>query len=231
MASWNALLDKHRLNPLLEVLAPIILPAIGFELRPVMDAAPVAGQSRAGGEPDLPPGFTWPAHAGRPLGFFLQLDLAGVGAVADTGLPKTGTLSFFGIPKGEQKYSGPDAKNFQVHYFDSRFQLQPTAPPSSPGFSGAPAQLIRFVEHLSIPDYSSPLVHPHLVLLAQQEANAEAGRSDRPSALRAKGGGRARMRAARSDCAERPAAQTQRPQRQGPRKELEELAPLGVDGA
>jgi uncharacterized protein YwqG len=52
--------------------------------------------TRVGGEPDLPDDMTWPTHAGRPLTFLAQIDLAAVASAADLdALPKTGWLWFF----------------------------------------------------------------------------------------------------------------------------------------
>lgn len=60
---------------------------------PAIDDRLAPGTSKLGGAPDLPPGTPWPARAGAPLAFVLQLDLSGI----DTGgeLPADGLLSFF----------------------------------------------------------------------------------------------------------------------------------------
>lgn len=55
------------------------------------------GQSRVGGNPDLPPQFSWPLTTdGTPMTFLVQLNMCDV-AKNDTNalLPKTGMLSFF----------------------------------------------------------------------------------------------------------------------------------------
>src|SRR5205807_1135058 len=53
------------------------------------------GASRIGGDPDLPKGTPWPMHAGKPLSFVAQFDLAEVARAGKVGLPKKGLLSFF----------------------------------------------------------------------------------------------------------------------------------------
>jgi uncharacterized protein YwqG len=50
------------------------------------------GASRFGGSPDVPEGFAWPVHRGRPLTFLAQLDLSGL---SSSDLPATGWLLFF----------------------------------------------------------------------------------------------------------------------------------------
>lgn len=64
--------------------------------------------SRLGGSPDLPAGFIWPDHLGRPLCFVAQLDLAEVRAAdGPEWLPAHGLLYFFlaldEAPYGEQE--------------------------------------------------------------------------------------------------------------------------------
>ena len=54
------------------------------------------GQSRIGGQPDLPPHFQWPRFGGQELAFIAQLDLAELAAQPSVlPLPKQGYLAFF----------------------------------------------------------------------------------------------------------------------------------------
>ncbi|PGZ93517.1 hypothetical protein COE51_23675 [Bacillus pseudomycoides] len=55
------------------------------------------GQSRVGGDPDLPPQFTWPLTSdGTPMTFLVQLNMCDVAKHdANELLPKSGMLSFF----------------------------------------------------------------------------------------------------------------------------------------
>lgn len=57
---------------------------------------PISGRSHYGGRPQLPRGFEWPRHGGRPLDFLLQVDLAELaGFQTGLDLPKAGRLLFF----------------------------------------------------------------------------------------------------------------------------------------
>ena len=54
------------------------------------------GQSRIGGQPDLPPQFQWPRFAGLELSFIAQFDLAELAVQPSVlPLPKQGYLVFF----------------------------------------------------------------------------------------------------------------------------------------
>jgi len=59
-----------------------------------LDELPARG-TYAGGDPDLPQEFAWPAWRGKPLTFLAQFDLREVAATVDLGLPAEGLLSFF----------------------------------------------------------------------------------------------------------------------------------------
>lgn len=72
------------------LIAPIAVPAIHAE------ATTAESSSQFGGEPRVPPGFSWPMRDGRPLAFLAQIDLAQVRACSPIDwLPSTGTLLFF----------------------------------------------------------------------------------------------------------------------------------------
>ncbi|HHU66584.1 YwqG family protein [Corynebacterium sp.] len=83
---------SHSLRGELESLAR---PAARLLSEPGAPTQP--GQSRFGGHPDLPTGFTWPLHAGtgQPLPFLAQINLADVDGLTDLDLPATGHLLFF----------------------------------------------------------------------------------------------------------------------------------------
>lgn len=63
-------------------------------LRATRGGAPATGQSKVGGEPDLPAGTDWPAIDDEPLAFFGQLDLAVLDPDVWPG-PREGLLSVF----------------------------------------------------------------------------------------------------------------------------------------
>lgn len=99
--------DAHRRPSLLLEPAP---PGEGLRV----------GASRLGGAPDLPPGFKWPEHHGRPLDFLAQINLREVPAAdGPSPLPATGFLWFFydthNNPSGLQ---AADADGWRVCYAD-----------------------------------------------------------------------------------------------------------------
>lgn len=53
------------------------------------------GQSRLGGEPDLPSAERWPDWRGKPLAFIAQIALDEMPQVSDQSMPDAGLLSFF----------------------------------------------------------------------------------------------------------------------------------------
>ena len=92
------------------------LPAIRLTAAPGTEA-PV-GASKLGGDPDVGPGFEWPAYQGRPLGFVAQVDLAAAARFPFASvLPPRGLLSFFYDPQQETWGFDPkDRGSFLVHY-------------------------------------------------------------------------------------------------------------------
>jgi len=91
---FTALCASHGFGAHAGVLLPWLRPRVGFSRRAEADA-PI-GASRIGGGPDVPAGFTWPTHKGRPLDFLLQINLADVqGLQCGLDLPAQGVLSFF----------------------------------------------------------------------------------------------------------------------------------------
>jgi uncharacterized protein YwqG len=72
------------------LIAPIAIPAIHAE------ATMAETSSQLGGEPRVPPGFSWPMRDGRPLAFLARIDLAQLRACSPIDwLPATGAVLFF----------------------------------------------------------------------------------------------------------------------------------------
>lgn len=74
----------------------LMLPSIRVKTEPAGDRELELGESRLGGQPDLPKGTEWPTRDGRPLAFIAQIHLPDI-AEHDTAnlLPHTGDLHFF----------------------------------------------------------------------------------------------------------------------------------------
>jgi len=83
------------------------------------------GQSRIGGNPDLPVGVPWPGQADNPLSFLLQINLAHSAKYPfNRDLPRKGLLSFFYDAQAQPwGYDPDDRGGWKVLYFDSIEQL------------------------------------------------------------------------------------------------------------
>ena len=80
-----------------DALIDRLLPTVRIETARVSSDDLTLGESRFGGEPDVPSDFVWPlAPDGTPLSFLAQIDLAAISAIhADELLPRAGWLFFF----------------------------------------------------------------------------------------------------------------------------------------
>jgi uncharacterized protein YwqG len=87
-----------------------VKPCVRLKTTRVEDRALRLGQSRIGGEPDLPADFPWPRYEGLALSFIAQLDLADFVVFADVlPLPSSGSLFFF--YDSDQRAGGYDPKH------------------------------------------------------------------------------------------------------------------------
>lgn len=99
------------------------------------------GATHLGGEPDVPPEWTWPARGGLRMAFVAQVDLAACGEAA---LPTRGVLQFFydavGQPWGTH---GGDRGGWQVlHLTGDRSRWRPRTHPDAAGPSGTSGRLV-----------------------------------------------------------------------------------------
>lgn len=112
---------EHGLGGLFEALSPYAKNAVCMELQ---EAGCAIGESKMGGEPDLPAGTTWPrTREGVALSFIAQINFAQVHPYdVDGVLPEAGMLWFFydcsdeGMPWG---YNPEDADGWKVLYAEN----------------------------------------------------------------------------------------------------------------
>ena len=100
-------------------------PAILIELIDSEEAKIAIGDSKIGGNPDLPSDYTYPQWENKPLGFIGQINLASASKFdIDNLLPKVGLLSFF-YDLYDQPWGGdPKRLGFsRVEYFPPGAQL------------------------------------------------------------------------------------------------------------
>ena len=100
------------------------------------------GQTKIGGQPDLPDGIKWPQFKdGKPLAFLAQINLGDVAAVTElSALPKTGIIYFFSVfgwqVAGDSDPQLPAEKYTNnwtkiLYYQGDKITLRRRCPPSS----------------------------------------------------------------------------------------------------
>lgn len=124
----------------------------------------VPGSSRAGGDPDLPPGMAWPAVESKgqqgPMTFVAQLDLAAIAPHDPTGLlPDAGLLLFF-FGNDEPSVNIPH-KVIYVPPGQDVVRAVPTEPPL----------YTRTKSHLFGPDAQQPSPFHGMTLVPRQGLN------------------------------------------------------------
>ena len=108
----TASLDKHKAEiedlhyPALKLISK--KPKNSGWKMPDKRGAPVLGESRFGGWPDMPAGTAWPMWDGRPMGFLAQINLSEASAVQpELRLPGEGLLLFF-LGCGEETFENDE---------------------------------------------------------------------------------------------------------------------------
>jgi uncharacterized protein YwqG/predicted DNA-binding protein (MmcQ/YjbR family) len=96
---FSELLSSHGLSRRREEIEGLSRPAMLLQTGKAVESKMVVGQTKIGGQPDLPENIEWPQLADeRPLAFLAQINLAEVASVGRlTGLPASGLLSFFSV--------------------------------------------------------------------------------------------------------------------------------------
>ncbi len=96
-----AAVREHELPISPDELLKDALPALTFTSEPASDADLLIGQSKFGGEPDVPPGFEWPEFRGRSLSFLAQFNLMRLSrSPVCREFPHAGLLSVFYTSRG-----------------------------------------------------------------------------------------------------------------------------------
>lgn len=118
-------IDEVGLTHISEKLLAVAQPAILFELTAGNDGNIAIGDSKIGGEPDLPLGYQYPQWKNRPMGFIGQINLANASKFdMNNLLPKEGVLSFFYDLYDQPWGYDPDNLGFtRVEYFPPNVPL------------------------------------------------------------------------------------------------------------
>jgi uncharacterized protein YwqG len=111
------------------ILKEFLEPTLAFSLMKFEPGQALKGKSHQGGMPDLPAGFQWPVHSGRPLDFLLQVNCAETAEFdLESALPRAGLMVFFyDLEEQPWGYDPDDLDGFKVAFFedDSNLWLHP----------------------------------------------------------------------------------------------------------
>jgi uncharacterized protein YwqG len=132
-AGLEAAFRAAGLARLLKDIDYIAKPAIRLNTTPVDEAALVAGSSKLGGLPDLPPALSWPDWRGLPQSFIGQIRLADVRPYdINHVLPADGMLWFFYDARQETYGDTPaDRGGWRVFFSDAAAHLQRLPAPAA----------------------------------------------------------------------------------------------------
>lgn len=129
-----------------EKLERLARPAIRLRRLSVPDGPPGVGQTRLGGNPDLPASTEWPEYKGVPQSFIAQVNLAETHEYDQDGkLPDVGMLSFF-YDSGQRVwgFDPSDRDGWKVVYTEASMNLAPRAfPDALPDEGRFPAITLR----------------------------------------------------------------------------------------
>jgi uncharacterized protein YwqG len=118
-AAIRDVLLRHGLEDVAARILGTVRPGLNMRITPAAMDALALGQSRLGGQPDMPPGVAWPECEGVPLSFLAQINLAETAAFeAARELPDSGQLLFFyDAEQSRWGFDPADGKYFRVlHY-------------------------------------------------------------------------------------------------------------------
>jgi len=162
--AWRSLLEEAGIEARhLDSLQKLVRPALRLETRKVPQADLALGQSRLGGEPDLPPKFSWPVYKGKPLAFIAQVNLEAVARVMSTApLPKRGHLWFFYAADQDNWGFDPKDRGSSVVHHEADVALErralPRELPAQGRFPPCAIVMSSYVDIPSMEDERNPLM-------------------------------------------------------------------------
>ena len=162
--AWRSLLEEAGVEARhLDSLQKLVRPALRLETRKVPQADLALGQSRLGGEPDLPPKFSWPVYKGKPLSFIAQVNLEAVARVMSTApLPKRGHLWFFYAADQDNWGFDPKDRGSSVVHYEADVALErralPRELPAQGRFQPCAIVMSSYVDIPSMEDQRNPLM-------------------------------------------------------------------------
>jgi uncharacterized protein YwqG len=187
MIDLQALIEKHGLAEHQAAIHQIARTMIRITAKKERESKIAIGNSKMGGDPDLPEGMEWPVYNGRPMSFLLQLNLADLKDFRSSKFKaKEGMLYFFCEPENWKFEEGSYSVVFSPKQskFLKRIPNPASHPPSDNrdgdnrekynvrNYIGKLVQVdkpldiggsynsasVMFSEELSLPEYRSPTV-------------------------------------------------------------------------
>ncbi|MBI3220751.1 MAG: DUF1963 domain-containing protein [Bacteroidetes bacterium] len=171
---WRQKFQEAGLSQHWQKFEPLLRSEIAIKPENAVDTEINVGQSKIGGQPDLPKNQTWfKENSGKSLSFLAQINLSETSQLDKLNqLPSSGLLYFF--YSAEQEAWGFDPKDkdkFKVFYFNGDVaDLARTEFPSDlPEYSRYKTCKISFDSSVSIPDCESEVVFE---ILSDKEQDA-----------------------------------------------------------
>lgn len=138
-------------------IARLVQPCIRIYTTPTKDDDIPVGESKFGGDPDLPMDFQWPEWNGQPLAFLAQINLSTIAKNPISALlPPKGLLSFFyDCEQSTWGFDPKDKESWRVCFFpnDSLIRTSPAA--SMPDHANYAACALTFEDGLTFPGWES----------------------------------------------------------------------------
>lgn len=162
--AWRSQLEEMGVEARhLDSLQKLVRPAIRLESRRVAQADLSLGQSRLGGEPDLPAKFKWPVYKGKPLAFVAQLNMEAAARVMSTApLPKRGHLWFFFAADQRNWGFDPKDRGSSLVHYEADVALErralPRELPEEGRFQPCALAMASYVDIPSMEDERNPLM-------------------------------------------------------------------------
>ncbi|WDF78367.1 YwqG family protein [Mucilaginibacter sp. KACC 22773] len=150
------------LTQYLPAIIPHVQPRIDLTLAPVNENELTTGQSKVGGQPDLPESVMWPiTEEGKPMSFIAQLNCRDFAGLDESGLlPAEGVIAFFYCAdQAAWGFDPKDEQRFKVIYFNPTTDLKRRQFPGDlPEESQFNSNSIKAEKSLSIPRWREKVI-------------------------------------------------------------------------
>jgi uncharacterized protein YwqG len=155
-------LDAAGLGRVSQSIVSFSEPSIRFDTTQVNEDSLDIGTSKAGGNPDLPPGTPWPKWEERPMCFLAQINLAELAQFeASELLPSSGVLSFFyDSEQGTWGFDPNDIGSWKAIYSEESGSslVRCNLPDDLPKYARFPTCSLSFYQENTVPPFDSMVI-------------------------------------------------------------------------